>query len=206
MTYLIQGLGTATPECSVTQAAAAEHSVEIWGETHGRSGVVRALYRRSGVSRRHSVLIEHVDDLQAIHQSFYHPSTGPLDRGPSTHERMRRYEVEAIQLGTRSCKAALKSAATDPKAITHLVSVSCSGFSAPGVDIGLIDTLGLNRDVSRTNVGFMGCHGAFNGLRVAKAYAESDPLACVLLCCVEICSLHQQYTSDAQQIVAYALF
>ncbi len=52
----------------------------------------------------------------------------------------------------------------------------------------------------------MGCHGALNGLRVAKAFAESDPQALILLCCVELCSLHQQYSENAQQIVANALF
>ncbi|RLS35683.1 MAG: type III polyketide synthase [Planctomycetota bacterium] len=206
MTFLIQGLGTAIPERSMTQELAAEHSVEMWGETHGRAGVVRALYRRSGVKRRHSVLIEPADDPLIIHQSFYDRSVGTLDRGPTTSQRMQRYEVESIRLGTRSCTVALESAGIAASEITHLVTVSCSGFSAPGLDIGLIEKLGLNREVTRTNVGFMGCHGAFNGLRVAKAYAESDPEACVLLCCVEICSLHQQYTGDAQQIVANALF
>ena len=97
---------------------------------------------------------------------------------------------------------AAKSAAD----ISHLVTVSCSGFAAPGVDIGLIDRLGLSHGVTRTHVGFMGCHGALNGLRAGTALAESDPGACVLLCCVELCSLHHQYTSDVQQIVANALF
>lgn len=206
MTFTLQGLGIAIPERSMPQELTAEHSVEMWGNTHGRAGVVRALYRRSGVKLRHSVLIDSDDELNVIHQSFYRPSRDALDRGPTTAQRMQRYEQEAIRLGTRSCMAALENAGIDPSEITHLVTVSCSGFSAPGVDIGLIETLNLRPEVSRTNVGFMGCHGAFNGWRVVKAYAESDPQACVLLCCIEICSLHQQYSNDAQQIVANALF
>lgn len=206
MTFSIQGLGLAIPKRSLSQELAAEHSVEMWGETHGRAGVVRALYRRSGVKQRHSVLIDALEDPEIFQQSFYQPARDPYDRGPTTRERMERYEHEALQLGIRSCTAAIRNAGIDPVSITHLVTVSCSGFSAPGVDIGLIEHLDLRREVSRTNVGFMGCHGAFNGLRVAKAYAESDPHACVLLCCIEICSLHQQYSEDAQQIVANSLF
>ena len=52
----------------------------------------------------------------------------------------------------------------------------------------------------------MGCHGALNGLRVAKAFAESTPGATVLLCAVELCSLHHQFHWQPDQIVANALF
>jgi predicted naringenin-chalcone synthase len=66
--------------------------------------------------------------------------------------------------------------------------------------------LHLRPDTSRTHIGFMGCHGALNGLRVAKAFAESTQEACVLLCAVELCTLHHQYRWQPDQIVANALF
>jgi len=84
--------------------------------------------------------------------------------------------------------------------------VSCTGFHAPGFDSVLIKEVGLSRGVARTHVGFMGCHGLLNGLRVANAFLGSDPAACVLLCAVELCSLHHQYGWDAEKIVANALF
>ncbi len=52
--------------------------------------------------------------------------------------------------------------------ITHLVTVSCTGFNSPGIDIALIDQLGLPATTERIPVGFMGCHGAINGLRAAR--------------------------------------
>jgi prepilin-type processing-associated H-X9-DG protein len=52
----------------------------------------------------------------------------------------------------------------------------------------------------------MGCHGALNGLRVARAFVEADPNARVLLCAIELCTLHQQYGWNPDQIVANALF
>ncbi len=76
---------------------------------------------------------------------------------------------------------------------------------APGVDVALLHGLGLSPSVSRTHVGFMGCHGALNGLRVADAFANADD-ACVLVSAVELCSLHHQYQWDPEQIVANALF
>jgi predicted naringenin-chalcone synthase len=52
----------------------------------------------------------------------------------------------------------------------------------------------------------MGCHGALNGFRVAHGLLAANPGARILLVCVELCSLHHQYTEDPQQLVANALF
>src|SRR5204863_3753847 len=93
-----------------------------------------------------------------------------------------------------------------PAAITHLVTVSCTGFQAPGVDLALVRRLALSPGVARTHVGFMGCHGALNGLRVARAFADADPAARVLLSATELCSLHFHYGWDPQKMVANALF
>ncbi|MFC1758098.1 hypothetical protein ACFL2H_04930 [Planctomycetota bacterium] len=101
---------------------------------------------------------------------------------------------------------ALDQANTEPDQITHLVTVSCTGFSAPGLDVGLIRDAGLPPDVQRTNIGFMGCHGALNGLRISKAITDADPEACVLRCAAELCSLHQQYGVQTDRIVSNALF
>ena len=45
-----------------------------------------------------------------------------------------------------------------------------------------------------------------NGLRVSHAFAEMDPKAVVLLCAVELCSLHMAYGWHPEQVVANALF
>src|SRR5205085_4211026 len=90
--------------------------------------------------------------------------------------------------------------------ITHLVTVSCTGFRAPGVDIGLIKTLNLRPTTLRTHIGFMGCHGAINGLRTAAGYTGSDPDARVLLCCVELSSVHHYYGWNPKKMVGNALF
>src|SRR5262249_53903266 len=57
-----------------------------------------------------------------------------------------------------------------------------------------------------THVGFMGCHGALNGLRVANAISAADAEARVLLAAVELCSLHYHYGWDPEMVVANALF
>ncbi len=50
---------------------------------------------------------------------------------------MERYEKEALRLSIDACEQAIQRAEIDREMISHLVTVSCSGFSAPGVDVGL---------------------------------------------------------------------
>jgi prepilin-type processing-associated H-X9-DG protein len=162
--------------------------------------LLRRLQRRSGVAFRHSVLLADADGTLPDRLPFY------ADANPTTAERMARFAAEAGPLALRASSAALDAAAVDPAAITHLVTVCCTGFQAPGFDLELIQALPLAADVARTQVGFMGCHGALNGLRVAHAFAQADAGARVLLCALELCSLHQQLGWHPERVVANALF
>jgi predicted naringenin-chalcone synthase len=202
----ILGIGTAVPEHDAGQAEAAELHAELSGLDRVRARVLRALYRRSGVGRRASVLLERPDGPLAARQSFYRPVRDEGDLGPSTAERMGKYEAHAPGLALRAAGRALAEAGQDPAGVSHLVTVSCTGFASPGVDIRLVEELGLDRDVARTQVGFMGCHGALNGLRVAHGYVRAEPDSVVLVSAVELCSLHFAYGWDPEAMVANALF
>ena len=205
MTFYLAGLGTATPEHWITQEDAATMAVELaTTRRHARS--LPSLYRRSGVKQRHSVVLDSSSSGSPPRQHFYPVATSLEQRGPSTAERMQRFHEEATKLACEASRQALSAAAVELPAVTHLVTVSCTGFAAPGVDLHLIETLPLPRGVQRVHVGFMGCHGALNGLRVAHGMLAASPGARVLLCAVELCSLHQQYTDEPQQLVANSLF
>jgi predicted naringenin-chalcone synthase len=119
---------------------------------------------------------------------------------------MQCFAQEATPLAVSAARKALDEAGFAPESITHLVSVSCTGFFAPGVDVALIKQLGLPPTIQRTQVGFMGCHGAVNGLRVAQAHVDASAEARVLLCAVELCTLHLYYEWDPMRNVANALF
>ncbi len=201
----ILGLATSIPEHSIAQSDSAIVAQQL-NLSERWKDALPALYRRSGVQRRGSVLLgpEGLSDLQR--QTFYQPASATNPFGPTTAERMKVFSEHAGPMLQRACTAAIENAGIAKSGITHLVTVSCTGFLAPGVDIALIESLGLDSNIQRTHVGFMGCHGALNGIRVAKAIVDATPSAVVLLGAVELCSLHQQYTDDAQQLVANALF
>lgn len=119
---------------------------------------------------------------------------------------MARYAVEAPPLAERSARLALHNAGLAPDEITHLITASCTGFFAPGLDAALIERLKLPPTVRRLHVGFMGCHAAFNVLGAARDAAAADADARVLVCCVELCSLHLAYGADPGKLVANSLF
>jgi predicted naringenin-chalcone synthase len=203
---VLAGLGSALPDFCISQAGAEERAADLVELTVTDRRMMRAVYRLSGVRTRRSVLLELSENGGEIGQSFYRPQTAADDHGPSTGARMCRYEQDAPKLAIQASTRALQAAHRRPDEVTHLVTVSCSGFSAPGFDLALLEQLDLPREVARTHVGFMGCHGALNGLRVAHAFTSSDPRALVLVCAVELCSLHHQYTLQRDQFVANSLF
>jgi predicted naringenin-chalcone synthase len=205
LTFEIHGLGVAVPPRIAHQDEAAELSPRFCNADSRQARMLKMLYRKSRVETRHTVAIRG-DHGPLVERIPYYPlATGPDDRGPTTHQRMGWYEQEAPPLALAASRNALSDADLGPEDITHLVTVSCTGFFAPGVDALLIEQLGLSRGVHRTHVGFMGCHGALNGLRAASAFA-ADPEARVLLCAVELCSLHFAYGWDPEMLVANTLF
>jgi predicted naringenin-chalcone synthase len=194
----------ALPAYSIEQNDAALLVQDI-GITTRWLDALPALYRKSGVLRRKSVLLVNGECGHKDRQTFYpHSSIAP--KGPTTAARMLEYDLHAKPLLMQACESALTRSDVAASALTHLVTVSCTGFSSPGIDHGLIDGLGLGQDTQRFHIGFMGCHGLLNGLRVANAIVEADSSSCVLVGAVELCTLHQQYSEDPQQLVANSLF
>jgi predicted naringenin-chalcone synthase len=199
------GIGTAVPP-PLTQKQLADFALERCCFSPAHQAALLRMFLRCGVDSRGSVLAgadaDHLDEMRA----FYPTAPDSTHRGPGTAARMRRYAFEAPVLARSAATEALSESGISPAEITHLITVSCTGFVAPGLDSEMIVRLGLNPRVRRTHIGFMGCHAAFNALGVARDAVLADPDAVVLICCVELCTLHFTYDSDPQTLVASALF
>jgi predicted naringenin-chalcone synthase len=210
MSFAIHGLGTAHPPAALTPDDGLALARFMAGPDVRTSTWLGPIYANSGAATRYQVLGGAVvrDILNGTNESGspFLPTAANDGVGPTTAERMAIYAAEVGPLAVRASAAALAEATTEAAAITHLVTVSCTGFIAPGADRALITQLGLRPTVARTHVGFMGCHGALNGLRVANAFATADPAARVLVCAVELCSLHYYYGNAADKLIANAIF
>jgi len=205
MSLFIHGIGTATPPRQIAQADAAMLAIDFANAETGRERALAAIYRQTRIRTRGSVLLEEPGG-GSYAQTFFPPATHGDDAGPTTAERMARYARDAGPLAVAAATAAVHDSSTSSQVITHLVTCSCTGFANPGVDLELIAALGFSKTVARTHVGFMGCHGAFNALRVADAFATADPAAVVLVVCIELCSLHFQYGTRSDHVVANSIF
>ena len=159
-TVAILGIGSAVPRL-LPQSVSADLAVDRCADVDGQRAWLHRVYDRVGVEGRGSVLrlSDAVDD-GADMRAFYFAKKTPDDRGPTTAVRMQRYATEAPPLAERASRAALENGKTQADAITHLITVSCTGFFAPGLDAALIQRLGLRSSVIRTHIGFMGCHAA----------------------------------------------
>ncbi len=201
MRIVIAGVGTALPPGGATQDGALGLLIDTAHLEGDALRFARAMFERSGIERRASVL---GDDAAA--RAFYSSAAS----APGTAARMALYARHAAPLAQHACTEALTAARCDGASITHLVTASCTGFNSPGVDIQLVERLGLRPDVHRVHVGFMGCHAAINALGVAAAIARAgglaDRRARVLVACVELSSLHLQPSDRPDHIVAAALF
>jgi predicted naringenin-chalcone synthase len=205
MKNYILGVGTSIPPFRVDCSTSARFAEVTSGIDSKRAKQVMALYRRSGIASRGSVLLD-CDLKENVVNDFYPPAISPQDRGPTTACRNDRYATEAPGLAVEAAQSALDASDVVASQITHLVTVSCTGFNAPGIDIALIDRLKLPATTQRVQIGFMGCHGAVNGLRAGTGLVAANPSARVLICCVELCSLHYQYGHETERIVTGALF
>jgi len=209
MTIQILGIGCASPNNSLIQSELADVAYNLSARDSCSARALSELYRLTGVAKRGSVLL-HDESADGLYKFYANSSErigdSAINYGPSTAQRMQVYSENALSLAHRAGCTALENSAVRAEEITDLVTVSCTGFQAPGIDFALCKSLGLIPSVHRTHIGFMGCHGALNGMRVAQSLCAANPDATVLLVAVELCSLHYNFSGEKDHLVTNALF
>lgn len=168
--------------------------------------------------RRGSLLFKRMAKMSGIEHRYscFAPSNQPegprLDVGgfyirgqfPDTAARMREFERHAPELAQAAVEQL--DLGDERERVTHLLITCCTGFSAPGLDLELVERCGLDPGVERTMVGFMGCYAAINALKLARHIVRSDGAAQVLILNLELCTLHLKETTDLEQVLTFLLF
>lgn len=193
-------IGTAVPKHRVSQQQAAAFMTRTVAREPENARKVNVLYRATRIKERYSVLA----DYNSNNGFAFFPNSVDLEPFPSTAQRMERYREEACPLAMEAVYDGISK--EELSGVTHLVTVSCTGMYAPGLDIDLVKGLGLKGTVKRTCINFMGCYAAFNAFKVADSIVRADPESRVLIVSVELCSLHFQKTTDRDQLLANSLF
>ena len=202
MTASILSIGTALPRTRVTQSALRDLFAAQPGFDRRSQRLVGAAFDAAAIDTRHTVLPQlaggSADGLAAL-------SDGELTM-PPTGARNNEYRRTAPALFAEAAAAALDGSGYGRDAVTHIVTVSCTGMFAPGPDYLLVRDLDLSPTVERYHLGFIGCAAAIPALRLAARIVAADPAAVVLVAAAELCSLHWQTSSHPDQIVAASVF
>jgi len=193
----INRIATANPPHDVHDAFLRFGQLMLKGDRR-RVALFDRMADRSGITHRYSYLKP--EDGSAVDaEGFYR-----LGDFPDTAARMRKFEACAPGLAVEAVEKLLDG--EDRSRITHVIVTSCTGFSAPGLDLALVERCGLSPSVERTMVGFMGCYAAINALKLARHIVRSEPGARVLAVNLELCTLHLHETADMEEILSFLLF
>ncbi len=197
----IVSIGTAGPAYQHKQSSILDFMQRVYALNEADKRKLKFLYRQGGIDTRYSVIPDY--SLPAAQWQFYSPSEN-LEPFPKLEQRMQWFQQEAAPL---SLQAIHKCVANFPgKKITHLITVSCTGMSAPGLDLELLELLELPPTTFRTSVNFMGCYAAIQALKIADAFCRADKEANVLIVCTELCTLHFQKENTIDNITSSMLF
>ncbi|MDG0812627.1 type III polyketide synthase [Cohnella rhizosphaerae] len=196
------GIGTAVPAHKLDQLDTAQRLAEALRETPDAARWARRLFKQCGVQTRYTcepALLEPA----ASNRYFAQLSGLPV---PATSQRMATYKQASVPLALRAASAALADARVSPSALTHLLTVSCTGQFLPGLDAELAKTLGLKDTVNRIPLTFLGCAAGLKAIGLARDIASGQQGATVLVVCVELCTLHIQPSAAKEALFGASFF
>lgn len=206
MTVTLRGLSTAVPATVLVQDEVRDVFAAQPGLGRLGQRIVATSFNVSGIERRHSVLDELRWDAHPENPVFFDNDSGELLL-PGTKVRNELYAEHATRLYVEAGRLAIEATpGIEASDVTHVITVSCTGFYAPGPDFMIARDLGLNPGVERYHLGFMGCYASIPALRIASQLATADASAVVLVVSVELCTLHLRASNDPDTIVASSLF
>jgi len=173
-----------------------------YGAGEKESRILNYLYKHSGIETRYSVI---PDFTLPVESWQFFPHSADLEPFPNLEYRMKWFKMHALPLSLKSASKCIEGI-VDKDEITHLITISCTGMSAPGLELELMESLELKTNTTRTAINFMGCYAAIHGLKMANDIVTAQPRAKVLVVCTELCSLHFQKTFSDDEITAPLLF
>jgi predicted naringenin-chalcone synthase len=198
----IISIGTALPANKHPQHEILPFMQRIYALAENDKRKLKFLYQQSGIGTRYSVI---PDYTRGAGEWEFYPPTENLEPFPSLEQRMQWYLRHAAALSEKSIGRCL-AGKLDAREVTHLITVSCTGMSAPGLDLELVENLGLSKTVFRTSVNFMGCYAAVHALKLADALCTAQPGSRVLIVCTELCTLHFQHEPTVDNMMSSLLF
>jgi len=198
----IISIGTALPPYKHEQKNILDFMLNAYQPEAEDRRKISLLYERSGIESRYAVI---PDYSVPINERVFYPKTLDMEPFPGLDQRMGLYNIHATKLSIDAIHNCLNER-IEPKEITCLITVSCTGMSAPGLDISVMQQLQLPNSIQRSSVNFMGCYAAIHALKMADNICRADANARVMIVCTELCTIHFQKTCEMDSIASGLLF
>jgi predicted naringenin-chalcone synthase len=203
MSVYVHRIETLLPPFAYRQDYARDR-MAAWLPGRRTQRLIRGIYDHSGIETRYSVLPDFGPGAAPV--LFQEDASGHM-REPSTRARNDCFAEWSRRLSVEVARNVLVHArGFEARDVTHVVTVSCTGFRNPGPDYDIVRALGLSPGVERYHLGFMGCYAALPALRMARQFCLARPDSVVLVVCLELCSLHLQFRQEPDSLLANALF
>lgn len=200
MSYIVK-IATAVPDYGYDQNALMQFYSDTTDDESAKRKI-KLLASKSGISTRYSVLKDYGLTLEDF--TFF-PKSKTLQPTPSLSVRMVVFKKEALKLSLKAI-GNLPNFEKEKDRITHIITVTCTGLFAPGLDIELIHALDLSPSTHRSSVNFLGCNAAIIALKQADDICNNHPNAKVLVVCTELCTLHFQTNYSEDYLLSNLLF
>lgn len=198
----IVSIATAVPTYKHPQESILYFMQAMYGLDADDKRKLAFLYHQSHINTRYSCVPDY--GLPKADWTFI-PQAEDADF-PTVDERMQRYQAAALPLSIDAINQCIDGIIA-PADITHLITVSCTGMSAPGLDLQVAEAMQLSPNIFRTSVNFMGCYAAIHGLKLAKMICDSSTTkANVVVVCTELCTLHFQKAFTPDNAASSLLF
>ncbi|MEO6403908.1 MAG: type III polyketide synthase [Ferruginibacter sp.] len=197
----IISIATEVPSYKHAQNDLFSFADSVYSKDATESRKLRFLYRQSNIENRYSVIPDY--SMPREEWSFFSKESNV--QAPSLEKRMEWFNRHAADLSVQAIEKCIDGK-IDKSTITHLITVTCTGLSAPGLDLQVMDLMQLPNNIFRTSVNFMGCYAAVHALKLGDALCKNDKHANVVIVCTELCTLHFQNEISPDNITSSLLF
>jgi predicted naringenin-chalcone synthase len=197
----IISIGTAVPKYATSQSNLLNYMQAAYNDNTA-SRKLKLLFHNSGITTRYSAVSDFDGSKSESH--LFNGNQVP----PNVENRLNVFKEKATSLAISAIHNSLEKLNTtiDIFEPTHLITVTCTGLYAPGIDTEIIEQLDLPNDIFHTSINFMGCNAAFPALKIADMIAKTDENAKVLIVCVELCTLHFQPKNNNDNLLSNSIF
>ena len=198
----IISIATGVPKYKHAQKDLFAFADKVYNKNEVDTRKLRFLYNHSGIDFRYSVLPDF--NLEEKKRVFFSDADN-LQPVPNIEKRMEVYNQFASEISVSTIEKCIAEK-IKAKEITHLITVSCTGMSAPGLDLQIMEQLDLPKNITRTSINFMGCYAAIHAMKMADAFCNNDKNANVVVVCTEFCTLHFQTDATIDNLTSSLLF